>query len=328
MPLRRSLIVLGTMLFATVAVAQQRPDTAASTGGASADTSYAIVFSEDIMSNAPRYVTLTNHTAYRVDVIFEGDVRLPVGAFTIELRGGGAAPLVLHATENPSLVEGGESFVIAPTVTGEYRMVLYYTGTPTHIRIVRDPHELALLQGRAKPSLGMLTLDARGIWLSGARTIAVSPYGIVHYQDGAVVAWEGCLGLERGRFASLPKLGGCLMTFGRYFQSGNGPVLQMIGTNPDYLVAHKLGADVAASAVVVFGRASQGSGAEVSYWILGGGVDAAWKLFGVQALELTLSPAIADVHQGGFNIPGPPAHDSPSHDVLGLRLTAGLEVHL
>lgn len=329
---RRTAACLIFALMAAVPLVAQQPDTtrraadttrvARDTSRAAADTSYAVIFSEDIMSNAPQFVTLSNHTAYRVDVI-------PGGVLTIELRYTGAAPLVLHSMENPAFAEGGQSYVVTPTVTGEYRLTLYYTGTPTHVRIVRDPHELALLQGRAKPSLAMMTLSARAVYLTGARTLGYTATGADQLRDASVTAWELCLGLERGRFPGMPGLGGCLMTFGRYFQSGNGPVLQMVGTSPSLLL-HRgwLGAEVSGTPVLVFGRASQNGRTDVSYWIVGGGIDAGWRLGSTPALEAVLSPGVVLVHQGGFNIPGPPAHDSPAHDALAVRLAAGLYVHL
>ena len=293
---------------------------------AASATTRTVVFSDMMAANAPAYIALERNVAYRVEVV-------PSAAILIETRMAGPAPLALRPMAEEAGTQGGDSYIVVPTVSGDYRVEVYNTTDPVHVRIESDPRETALLAGRATSSVAMLTVGAQAVVMSGLQTEHFSSVpGAPSVTSEATIGEEVCLGLAVGRTPGMPKLGGCAFTAGEYRQSGGGYV-EMFGVAPSWLLrtyAHRV--EVSASGISTFGRAVGGTyRTEVLYMVVGGGLDIGVPLPGLDpgAAQMVFSPGLVFTRCGGYEDNAvTPTRRFNGSSAIAFRFGYGIHVRL
>jgi hypothetical protein len=313
--LRRLILALGAFSAAASAGrAQQRADTAAAL----------VVFNEVLTPRELAFVVLSQGIAYRVEVI-------PRGA-TVAIRSvrPGPPPLTFRPLRDPAQVEEGASYLIVPSISEEYRVVVGGVNEPVRIRIIQDPRETRILAGQGRAPGGVMTLGARGVaWFGGFSTVrGTAPQDTV--EQGTAAGIEGCIGVSAGHVRELPWLTGCLLTVG-VFAHSTGATLLMVGTAPAVVISRPMQrVQVALAPHIAVGRASVPFRRDVVYLSAGGGPSFTVP-FGSR-LTLEAAAAVAIVHHGGYTRPPGPFSTQPTSVAggtgLAFRLTAGLELRL
>lgn len=305
MVIRRALLaaLLGAAAAASAAAQERR---------AQPDTTWPVLIFSDVLSGRAEFavIVLVANTAYRVEVI-------PSSA-ALEIRRhllGGQPPMVLRSLEDAVAATGGRLYILVPRESGEYR-VEASSAEPVRVRIMTDPREQALLEGRAGSALGVLSVGARAVWLGGPLSF---PTGTV---DGAA-GYGLCLGVAPGTIPFARSLSGCALTYERL--DVDGGTMTLFGLAPRYTVLERGRVALAvATNVGLGGTADVGNLRRITLYAAGVGLNLR-VLAALRHLELELEPGVTVVGRDGyqtFTSSGPAT--VPGGSDIVPRLAAGL----
>jgi hypothetical protein len=208
----------------TLAVFCHAGPSVAQHAGAAADRPVTVY--SDVLSGRGEFATviLAAGIAYRVEVT-PRSATVSIQPFELGRR----QPVVTRTLEDPTTGAGGYVALVVPAESGEYRIDAS-SDEPVRIRIVRDPREQALLEGRATTVWHSLALGAHAVLLPGA--LPVSEADTLHDLTG----WELCLGIAEGAIPFARRLSGCAFTYAR-MESAEGARLDFYGVAPRYRLA-------------------------------------------------------------------------------------------
>jgi hypothetical protein len=308
--LRIPTVTLAFVLCTVSAATAQQPDSAE-----------IFVFNDVLSPREPGFVILSQGVTYRMDVV-------PATAI-IEVRLRrlpGAMPLAFRPLRDPAAVEGGASYLIVPSETGEYRLESVGATEAVRVRIARDPRESRILAGQGRPPRSVAAFGVRMVGIpTRFETTRYTASGADSTVTGTAIGGEVCLGVRPGRFRESPQLGGCLFTIGYYSHSG-GAKLLLAGTNPHYVISAPDSRFEAAIAVhFAFGKAAEPFRRDAAYVMLGAGPNLSWRASG--RLTLSVAPTVTLVRRGGYT-QAPSTFDPQQRSVPGAatvapRLVAG-----
>lgn len=260
----------------------------------------------DVLSGRGEFATviLAGGTAYRVEVT-PGTAVFSIRPFQLGAR----PPMVTSTMENPVAGSGGASYLVVPAESGEYRIQVA-ADEAVRVRIVRDPREQALLEGRATTGWHILTIGLRAVVVPGS--VAVSDGTTLNDLRG----WEACVGIAEGSVPFARRLSGCAFTYA-ILKSAEGTEHTFYGVAPRYRLIRGRAAAVDVAAQIAFARQIETAGI---------GLNLRVTVTGPLALEA--EPGIVWVRSDGYATPGGTGRtEVPAVTTVLPRLAAGFRVH-
>lgn len=194
------------------------------------------VFSDVLGRGEYATVLLAGRTAYRLEVV-PGTAAVAIRPQNLGL----GLPQITSAMENPVEAMGGASWLVVPAETAPHRVEVTAASVPVRIRIVRDPREQAILEGRARSAWYMLAFGGRYVAMSG--DFPMAPGDTAADASG----FEVCLGIVEGLVPFARRLHGCAVTYAKLTLATGGDLV-LAGLAPRYRLAG--GQEVALDAVL------------------------------------------------------------------------------